>query len=158
MMAYSQRLSGTDEINAGDSLSIYKQNAGDWRGTAISLLQAYLQANLTFPTMTGMADFTKQYFAPGITGFTAVITNGGGNYWLILTPSMNFAAGAITLPALANLVDNQEVMVTCSTQITTLTINLNGASAIQNGPASLAAGDFFKLKYDASGLTWYRVG
>ena len=156
-MAYSQRLSSTDKINAGDILSLYKQTAGDWRGTAVSLLQAYLQANLTFPT-GGVVDFTKQYFAPGVTGFTAVITNGGGNYWLILAPSMTFAAGAITLPAVANLVDNQEVMVTCSTQVTTLTINLNGASAIQNGPVSLAAGDFFKLKYDASGLTWYRVG
>ena len=157
-MAYSQRLSGTDEINAGDILSIYKQNAGDWRGTAISLLQAYLQANLTFPTMTGMVDFTKQYSVPSATGFTSVITNGGGNYWLVLTPTAIFADGAITLPAVANLVDNQEVMVTSSRVVTALTIGINGASAIQGGPTTLAAGGFFKLKYDTSGLTWYRVG
>jgi len=39
-----------------------------------------------------------------------------------------------------------------------LTININGASAIQGAPTALTAGQFFKLKYDASGLTWYRVG
>ena len=157
-MAYSQRLSSTDEINAGDSLSIYKQNAGDWRGTAISLLQAYLQANLTFPTMTGMVDFTKQYFVPSATGFNALITNGGANYWLVLAPTAIFANGAITLPAVANLVDNQEVLVTSSRAVTALAINLNGASAVQGGPTALTSGQFFRLKYDASGLTWYRVG
>ena len=155
-MAYSQRLSSVDEISAGDSLSIYKQSAGDWRGTAISLLQSYLQANLTFPS--GKADFTKQYFSPSATGFTAAITNGGANYWLILAPTAIFATGAITLPAAANLVDNQEVLVTTSRVVTALTINLNGASAIQGAPTALTAGQFFKLKYDASGLTWYRVG
>ena len=155
-MAYSQRLSSVDEISAGDSLSIYKQGAGDWRGTAISLLQSYLQANLTFPS--GKLEFTKQYFSPSATGFTAVITNGGANYWLILAPTGAFAAGSITLPAPVNLSDNQEVMVTSSRQVSTLTINLNGASVVQNAPASLPAGGFFKLKYDASGLTWYRVG
>jgi len=91
------------------------------------------------------------------TGFTVAITDDSDSTHLILTPVAGYAAGTITLPALGKLVDKQEVLVNCTQAVTTLTIGANGATAVTGAPTTLAANDFFKLKYDAQTSTWYRV-
>ena len=149
------QLSATDTVTAGDLLAVYSQNNGDARKAAISVLQAYMQENLTF--QSGIS-YTTQYSAPSATGFTVAITDGSANIHLILTPGAGYAAGTITLPAVANAIDKQEVLVNCTQAVTTLTVDGNGATAVTGEPSTLAANDFFRLKYDAPTLTWYRVG
>ena len=160
-MATINQLTALDAVAAGDLLAIYSQSNGDARKAAISVLQAYMQANLTFPTFSGMGAFVSQYAAPSSTGFNVTITDGDDddeNIHLILTPTAGFATGTITLPPVASVVDKQEVLVNCTQQVTTLTVNGNGATGVTGEPTSLAADDFFRLKFDSLTSTWYRVG
>jgi len=151
------QLSATDSVTAGDLLAAYIQSAGDARKVSVTTLLAYMQANLTF-TAAGIAAFETQYAAPSATGFTVPFTDSSANTHLILTPTAGYAAGTITLPAVANCIDKQEVLVNCTQQVTTLTVDGNGAVAVTGEPASLGADDFFRLKYDLTTQTWYRVG
>lgn len=156
-MTTINNLTAADSVNAGDLLAAFIQGNGDARKVAISVLQQYMQDNLTFTT-GGIAAFETQYSAPSATGFTVAITDSSDNTHLILTPSAGYATGTITLPAVANAIDKQEVLVNCTQAVTTLTVDGNGATAVTGEPSSLAANDFFKLKYDANTSTWYRVG
>ncbi len=156
-MTTINKLTRTDTVSAGDVLPVYVQNQGDARGAAVSVLQEYMQENLTFPAATGLQEYVTQYAAPSATAFNIQIV-AGSNIHLILTPTAGFAAGAITLPPLAGLVDKQDILVNCTQQVTAFTINANGATAVTGEPSSLGADDFFRLKYDAGTSTWYRVG
>lgn len=152
------QLTRATSVSAGDLLALFSTNDGDARAAAISVLQDYLQDNLDF---SGGVDYVSQYSAPAATGFTVAITDGASNnknVHLILTPLAGYAAGTITLPAKAGLVDKQEVLVNCTQAVTTLTIGLNGATAAVGAPTTLAANAFFRLKYDAVTSNWYRVG
>lgn len=153
-------LSSVDSLNGGDSLVQYSSQNSDTRKFTLTTLLAWLQANLTF-TAQGFVDYVTQYASPSATGFNVTITDGADdntNVHLILTPTAGFAAGTITLPAVASVVDKQEVLVNCTQQVTTLTVAGNGAIAVTGEPTSLAADDFFRLKYDLPTSTWYRVG
>ena len=152
-MAYDRKLSATDALAAGDYFSLFKQSAGDWRGAPVSLLQSYMQANLTFSG----TEFTKQYSAPA-TGATATVLDSSANVWLIVTPLNTIATLTITLPATANCIDQQEVLVVCSQIVSALTVSGNGATAVNGAPTALTANGFFRLKYDAATTTWYRAG
>ena len=149
------KLSTTDTLALGDQLPIGSANNGDDRKTPISVLLAFMQANLTFSDDTG---FTTQYSAPSATGFNVAITDGSDSIHLILTPGAGYATGTITLPSVTNVVDKQEILVNSTQDVTTLTIDGNGATAVTGEPTTLAANDFFKLKYDAVTSTWYRIG
>jgi hypothetical protein len=160
-MTQINKLSAVDSVQAGDQLPIFSTENGDARKAAMSVLLAYMQANLTFPSFSGQGAYTTQYSSPSATGFNITITDGADdntNVHLILTPTAGYAAGTITLPPVAGLVDKQEVLVNCTQQVTALTVNGNGATAVTGEPTSLAADDFFRLKYDLPSQTWYRVG
>jgi hypothetical protein len=123
------------------------------------LVLAYMQANLVFPSTAGlMPQYETQRAAPSSNGFSVQVTDTGASTWLVLTPTAGFAAGAIVLPAVANAVDKQEVLVNCTQLVNALTINGNGATAVTGEPLVLAADDFFKLRFDAATSSWYRVG
>ncbi len=149
-----KRLSTIDIVVGGDQLPIGSQNNGDDRKIPISLLLEYMQNNLTFSDDDG---FTTQYSAPSLTAFNVAITEGSDSIHLILTPTAGFAEGTITLPSVLNLEDKQEVLVNCTQVVTTLVVDGNGATAVTGEPSTLAANDFFKLKYDLATKTWYRV-
>jgi hypothetical protein len=153
-MTTINQLTAVDSITAGDQFPVFSTNNGDARKAAASVLLAYIQENLEFPSAT----FTTQYAAPSATGFSVAITDGDDNIHLILTPSAGYAAGTITLPAASGAADGQEVLVNCTQSVATLTIAANGAIAVTGEPASLSANDFFRLKYDQPTQTWYRVG
>lgn len=154
------KLTATDTVVSSDQIPVYVANNGDTRKAAMSVLLAYMQNNLTFST-SGIS-YTTQYAAPSATGFSVQITddadNAGANIHLILTPVAGYAAGTIVLPAIGNAIDKQEVLVNCTQAVTTLTIDGNGAVAVTGEPSGLAANDFFRLKYDATVQTWYRIG
>lgn len=154
-MTTINRLTAVDALQAGDSVPLYDTSNGDARKASISVLLAFMQANLDFSP----ADlYTTQYSAPSATGFSVSITDGDDSIHLILTPTAGFAAGTIVLPSVASAVNKQEVLVNCTQAVTTLTIDGNGATAVTGEPTTLAANDFFRLKYDAPTSTWYRVG
>lgn len=154
-MAQINELSAVDSVQAGDQVPIFSTENGDARKAAISVLLAYMQNNLDFSP----ADlYTTQYAAPSATGFSVTITSANDSTHLILTPVAGYAAGTIALPPAAGVADKQEVLVNCTQAVTTLTVDGNGAAAVTGEPATLAANDFFRLKYDAATSTWYRVG
>lgn len=154
----SKKITRTDSVATGDLFVLWKTSDGDYRGCPASDVLQFLQSNLTFPDQGG---YTTQYSAPSATGFNVTITDGvddNTNVHLILTPTAGYAAGTITLPPVAGLSDKQEILVNCTQQVVTLTIDGNGATAVTGEPTSLAADDFFRLKYDLATKTWYRVG
>jgi len=152
------KLNATDTISTSDLLPLWSAINGDDRRTSFAVLLAFMQANLTFSTFTGMQEYTTQYAVPSATGFNVQITDGDDNIHLILTPTAGYAAGTITLPLFSNCVDKQEVIVNCTQQVTALTVDGNGATAVTGEPTSLGADDFFRLKYDLLSKTWYRIG
>lgn len=151
------KLTRVDRVSPGDEIPVYVQNMGDARAASLSVLQEYMQSNLTFPSATGLQEYVTQYSSPSSSGFNVQI-NSGSNIHLILTPTAGFAVGAITLPPVASLVDKQDLLVNCTQQVNAFTINGNGAGAVTGEPSSLATDSFFRLKYDAITSTWFRVG
>jgi len=159
-MSTINQLTAVDAVVAGDLVPIYSQSNGDARKAAISVLLAYMQANLTF-SGAGFGDYVTQYAAPSATGFSVAITDGNEdnqNVHLILTPVAGYATGTIVLPISTSLVDKQEILVNCTQAVTALTINGNGATAVTGEPTTLSANDFFRLKYDLATSSWFRVG
>lgn len=155
-MADINQLSSTDTLSAGDLLPVWKTNNGDTRKAAMSVLQAYMQNNLTFPTATGQAQFVVQYASPVASGFTVTLPSNSNNQWLILSPTGAFAAGTITFPPIASLADNQEIIITSTQAVTALTISGNGATVI-GAPATVAQNGSYRFKYNLLGTAWYRL-
>lgn len=149
-------LTALDILKVADQIPVFSSGNGDARKAAMSVFLQFMQDNLTFST-SGIS-YTTQYAAPSATGFSVQITDDSTNTHLILTPVAGYAAGTIVLPAVGNLIDKQEVLVNSTQAVTTLTIDGNGAVAVTGEPSTLAANDFFRLKYDLTVQTWYRVG
>jgi hypothetical protein len=153
-------LAGVSSISPGDLLVLYITRESDPRQTPVSGLQTYMQNNLTFAS-SGQPEYTTQNALPSASGFVVVISQNVDNpinVHLILSPTGTFALGTITLPLSSGVIDKQEVLVNCTQQVVSLVIDGNGAFAITGAPISLAANDFFRLKFDLPTQTWYRVG
>lgn len=155
------RLPLVDPVSAGDQVPVYVQSQGDARRASMTVLLAFMQDNLVFPTFTGQGEYTTQYSAPSTPGFDIPITDGADNntnVHLILTPTATLATGEITLPLALTSVDKQEVLVNCTQEVTAFTVDGNGAISVTGAPTTLAVNDFFRLKFDLVTQTWYRVG
>lgn len=151
-MTTINQLSAADALSNSDQLPIYSNINGDARKASMSLLKSFVLADAT-----AADDKVTQYASPAATGFTVTVNNSSSSVWLILTPLAGYAAGTITLPAVANCVDRQELLVNSTQAVTTLTIGANGATVI-GAPTTLAANAFFRLRFDAVLKVWYRVG
>ncbi len=156
-MTQINQLTATDTLQAGDQVPIWATSNGDARRAAISVFLTYMQDNLVITDAGAFPAYQTQYAAPSATGFNIQVTDDDDNTHLILTPVAGYAAGTITLPTSTNLIDKQELLCNCTQAVTTLTIAGNGAT-VAGEPTTLAANDFFRLKYDLAGNTWYRVG
>lgn len=146
------QLSAADSLSDGDLLPVYQQANGDARKAALSLLATYLAGKIAVSD-----NKVTQYSSPNATGFNVQLNNSGVSTWLILTPLAGYAAGTLTLPAVANCVDKQEILVNTTQAITALTVSGNGAT-VNGAPTTLAANGFFRLRFDAVLDVWYRVG
>ncbi len=146
------QLNAVDTLTAADLVAIYSSNNGDARKASMSVVASFIRSLITVSD-----DKITQYAAPSATGFSVQVNNGGQNVWLVLTPTGGFAAGTLILPALANVLEHQEILVNCTQVITALTINGNGAT-VTGAPTALAANGYFRLRFDAVTSTWYRVG
>lgn len=145
-----ERLSTSDTVTAATRLAASIDGLD--KSVTISVLTAYLETVL--PTAGVL---TTQYSAPGATGFSVQVTDGSDSIWLVLTPLAGYAAGTIVLPALTSSANKQEVLINCTQVVTTLTVDGNGSTVV-GVPTTLAANDFFRLRYDSVLSTWYRVG
>ena len=154
------KLTAVDSVVGSDLVAIFATSNGDARKAAISVLLTYMQDNLSF-SESGIS-YTTEHAAPSATDFSVQITDDadspGDNIYLILTPVAGYADGTIVLPAIGNVIDKQEVLVNCTQAVTALVVDGNGAVAVTGEPSALSANDFFRLKYDATVQTWYRVG
>lgn len=146
------QLSAVDSLSAGDLVAVYDQSNGDARKASMSAVSSFVQSQIT-----SRDNSVTQYAAPNATGFSVQVNNNSNNTWLILTPTGGFAAGTLVLPAVANVLDHQELLVSCTQSVTTLTINGNGATVV-GAPTTLAANAFFRLRHDIITHNWYRVG
>lgn len=151
-MPQINQLAAVDQVQPGDQVPIYSQSNGDARKASLSLLKTFFQEGIT-----AADDKITQYSAPSATGFSVQVNNAADSVWLILTPTAGFAAGTLVLPAVANCVDRQEVLVNCTQAVTTLTVSGNGAT-VTGAPTALTANGFFRLRFDVITDTWYRVG
>lgn len=142
-------------IAAASSLPFYDPANGSDRRASVTSLVALIQSLLT-----AAGALVTQYAAPNASGFTVLIAppTDGASMFLLLTPAAGYAAGTITLPAVATCADGQELLVSCTQIVTALTVAGNGAT-VNGAPTTLAAANaFFRLRFDAVLDSWYRVG
>ena len=151
-MTTINQLSAVDSVAASDQVPIYSQANGDARRASLTLLGAYIQT-----LITSTDNKQTQYSAPSSSGFNVAITGTGLSAWLILTPVAGYAAGTITLPPVAGVLDKQELLVNTTQAVTTLTVAGNGAT-VTGAPTTLAQNASFLLRFDGVMKTWYRVG
>lgn len=145
-------LTSIDSFSDDDSIPLYQEKNEDTRRGTVALLVEHIlsSGNLS-------SKLVSQYASP-TTGSTVSITDSSDNAHLILTPAGTLATLTVQLPAVASVVDKQEIVVTSTQIITALTVDINGATNIFGAPTTLTAGGFFKLKYDAVLSNWNRVG
>jgi hypothetical protein len=150
-MALIYQLPLLTQVSAGDQLAVYAPNTGDARRLPISSLLQYFQQVFAAPTLA------TNIYVPA-TGFNiAVPTPVAQQQWVLLQPVSTLAVGTITLPLNTATPDGTEVLITTTQQITTFTLGLNGAAAAFGDPLTLAAEDFFRMRFVQATNSWYRV-
>ena len=149
-MSTIQQLNTDTAPSLSDLIPIWSTNNGDSRKISLTTLQSLL-----VPTVTSSEKIT-QYYSPTVTAFSVQVTNSSRSVWLILSPTAVFANGTIILPALANIVDKQEITIFTTQAVTALTVNTNGATAL-GIPSVLAQNGYFTIKFDAVMSIWYRI-
>lgn len=149
----SRRLNETDALGVGDQFVLYKGNCTDFRSIPQDVIMEWILSNL--PDNKPIAAVI-QLFNPNA-DFNVLVDNNISGTYLVINPSVQITNGIITLPPMLNITDGQEVFVTSSKQITNLTISGNGAALI-GMPITIGLSGFFKLRFDKTSQTWYRVG
>jgi hypothetical protein len=76
---------------------------------------------------------------------------------MLLQPSGTLATGTITLPMNTGVPDGTTVLITSTQTISSLTIALNGASAIFGAVTSLTAGSATAIRFYQPTNSWYQI-
>jgi len=138
-------------ISSGDQLPVYSPNNGDARRTSIGSLLTFFQQSFASPTLA------VNLFVPG-NGFNITVpTPVSNDQWMLLQPAGTLATGTITLPLNTGVPDGTTVLITTTQEITSLTIALNGASAIYGGVSFLGAGDATAIRFYQPTNSWYQI-
>jgi hypothetical protein len=96
-------------------------------------------------------------FVPG-NGFNITVpTPVSQNQWMLLQPAGTLASGTITLPLNTGVPDGTTVLITTTQEITSLTIDLNNASAIFGAVTSLGAGCAAVYRFYQPTNSWYNI-
>ena len=145
------QLSPLSQVSGGDQLPIYVPNNGDARRVSVTQLLQYFQQTFASPTLA------TNLYVPG-TGFNITVpTPVSNDQWMLLQPAGTLASGTITLPLNTGVPDGTTVLITTTQEITSLTIALNGASAIFGGVTSLAAGTATAIRFYQATNSWYQI-
>jgi hypothetical protein len=138
-------------ISSGDQLPVYSPNNGDARRTSIGSLLTFFQQSFASPTLS------TNLYVPG-NGFNITVpTPVSDDQWMLLQPAGTLAAGTITLPLNTGVPDGTTVLITTTQEITSLTIGLNGATAIYGGVTFLAAGTATAIRFYQPTNSWYQI-
>lgn len=150
-MAYINQLPLLTVASPGDQIPVYSPNNGDARRLPLNALLQFFQQNFASPTLA------TNIFTPG-TGFNvAVPTPVNAQQWILIQPAGTLATGTVTLSLNTQTPDGTEVLITTTQQITAFTLALNGAAAAYGDPTTLAAEDFFRMRFVQSTNSWYRI-
>ena len=150
-MPYINQLPLLSSPNSGDQIPVYTPNNGDARRLPLSALLTYFQQQFASPTLA------TNVYTP-TTGFSiGVPTPVAQQQWMLLQPAGTLASGTVTLPLNTATPDGTEVLITTSQQITAFTLGANGAANLYGDPTTLAAEDFFRMRYVQSLNSWYRI-
>ena len=138
-------------ISSGDQLPVYSPNNGDARRTSIGSLLTFFQQSFASPTLA------VNLFVPG-SGFNITVpTPVSNDQWMLLQPAGTLATGTITLPLNTGVPDGTTVLITTTQEITSLTIALNGATALYGGVSFLGAGTATALRFYQPTNSWYQI-
>lgn len=149
-MVQINKLSATSTVSSGDLVPVFVQAAGDARSASMSTILDYVQSNFASP------EFENITAAPSLAGFTVTLPESTKGLWLILSPAGTLASGTVVLPDPTECFDGQTVIVTSSKEITTITVNGNGAT-VAGAPAALGTNGFAQFRYQASATKWWCV-
>ena len=138
-------------ISSGDQLPVYSPNNGDARRTSIGSLLTFFQQSFASPTLA------VNLYVPG-SGFNITVpTPVSQQQWMLLQPAGSLATGTITLPLNTGVPDGTTVLITSTQEITSLTIALNGASAIYGAVTNLSAGSAAVYRFYQPTNSWYNI-
>jgi hypothetical protein len=138
-------------ISSGDQLPVYSPNNGDARRTSIGSLLTFFQQSFASPTLS------VNLYVPG-SGFNITVpTPVSQDQWMLLQPAGTLASGTITLPLNTGVPDGTTVLITSTQTISSLTIALNGASAIFGAVTSLTAGSATAIRFYQPTNSWYQI-
>ena len=149
-MSTINRLSSVDALQPGDLIPVWDGSNGDTRKASLTTLLAFIESNFADP------DYSTRIVAPTVDGFNVDIGNTGDSYWLIVNPALNYTAGSVTLPPAASAVNEQEVTIVFTASVTYFSITSTGAT-VQGAPTQMGVYDSFRVRYNASQLTWYTL-
>jgi hypothetical protein len=139
------------EASAGDQIPVYSPNNGDARRLPMSALLSYFQQQFASPTVA------VNLYVPG-SGFNITVpTPISEQQWMLLQPAGTLASGTITLPLNTGVPDGTTVLITTTQEITSLTIALNGATAIFGGVSFLGAGTATAIRFYQPTNSWYQI-
>jgi len=138
-------------ISSGDQLPVYSPNNGDARRTSIGSLLTFFQQTFASPTLS------VNLYVPG-SGFNITVpTPVSNDQWMLLQPAGTLATGTITLPLNTGVPDGTSILITTTQEITSLTIALNGATAIYGGVTFLGAGTATAIRFYQPTNSWYQI-
>jgi hypothetical protein len=139
------------QVSAGDQIPVYTPNNGDARRMSVNALLQYFQQTFASPTLS------TNLYVPG-SGFNITVpTPVSNDQWMLLQPAGTLATGTITLPLNTGVPDGTTVLITSTQEITSLTIALNGASAIFGAVTSLGAGCAAVYRFYQPTNSWYNI-
>ena len=138
-------------VSSGDQLPVYSPNNGDARRTSIGALLTFFQQSFASPTLS------VNLYVPG-SGFNITVpTPVSNDQWMLLQPAGTLATGTITLPLNTGVPDGTTVLITSTQEIGSLTIALNGATAIYGAVSSLGAGTGTAIRFYQPTNSWYNI-
>lgn len=136
-----------ESLSTGDQIVTWSTANGDTRRAPLNTLLEFFQENFASP------DLSTQLVTPG-TGFNFAAAV---QQWVLIQPAGTLATGTVTLPLNTSTADGAEVLITTTQQITAFTLAPNGASQLFGEPTTLAAEDFFRMRFYQSTNSWYRI-
>jgi len=138
-------------VSSGDQLPVYSPNNGDARRLSVGNLLTFFQQTFASPTLA------VNLYVPG-SGFNITVpTPVSNDQWMLLQPAGTLATGTITLPLNTGVPDGTTVLITTTQEITSLTIALNGATALYGGVSFLGAGTATAIRFYQPTNSWYQI-
>jgi hypothetical protein len=150
-MATIQQLSSIDNISSGDQIPVFSVSNGDARKLSIGSLLSFFQKTFASPNVA------TNVFVP-VEGFDVnVPTPVASQQWIVLQPTSNLSAGRVILPLNTITPDGTEVLITCTRNVNTFTLFVNGALTAYGSPTTIVANEAHRFRYIQSTNSWYKI-